>query len=325
MTIINLPSNFHLTTYRFTIETLEAFELPPFKGSALRGGFGHIFKKLTCATPTRCHENRCQLGNDCPYGYVFETGPPADAEVLRKVDNIPRPFIIQAPADRSTQLQTGQQLTFGLILIGGAIRYLPHFIAVFRSLGYQGLGRQRGRYRLVSVETCHPVDLRVETIYRDGSELIRVPDRVITAADLHHLAQTLPADRLTLNFLTPTRLKSDGKWVDGAPPFQAIIRNLLGRLSSLSYFHCGQAFEADFRGLIDRAAEVSIEQTQVARQDWGRYSGRQKQRIELGGTVGEVTYRGPLTDYHPLLIVGEWLHLGKGTVFGNGQYRILGT
>ena len=58
-------------------------------------------------------------------------------------------------------------------------------------------------------------------------------------------------------------------------------------------------------------------------QDWSRYSGRQRQRVEMGGLVGRVTYEGDLSDYLPLLVLGELVHVGKGTVFGNGQYRIV--
>jgi CRISPR/Cas system endoribonuclease Cas6 (RAMP superfamily) len=42
----------------------------------------------------------------------------------------------------------------------------------------------------------------------------------------------------------------------------------------------------------------------------------------MGGLVGRVTYEGDLSDYLPLLALGELVHVGKGTVFGNGQYQI---
>ena len=57
-------------------------------------------------------------------------------------------------------------------------------------------------------------------------------------------------------------------------------------------------------------------------EDWSRFSGRQKQRVKMGGLTGRVTYEGDLRDYLPLLLLGELVHVGKGTVFGNGLYRI---
>ena len=41
------------------------------------------------------------------------------------------------------------------------------------------------------------------------------------------------------------------------------------------------------------------------------------------GLIGQVTYKGDLQAYLPLLLLGELIQAGKGTVRGNGQYQIL--
>ncbi|MGD9101410.1 MAG: CRISPR system precrRNA processing endoribonuclease RAMP protein Cas6, partial [Anaerolineae bacterium] len=156
----------------------------------------------------------------------------------------------------------------------------------------------------------------------DQDRLVHDVDAAITSQDITAHAATLPADHITLTFLTPTRLKHNKRWVRQGPPFDALVKTLLGRISSLSYFHCGQRFETDFRGLIDRAASVRIAQNETRWEDWSRFSGRQKQRVRMGGLVGQVTYEGELRDYLPLLALGEWVHVGKGAVFGNGKYEV---
>jgi hypothetical protein len=294
-----LPPNFSLTRYRLTLEALEPLRLASYKGSALRGGFGHTFKRLACTQPWPC-DKVCRAGNACAYGYIFETAPPDNAEVLRNLENVPRPFIIEPPKDTRTAVAAGETLAFGLTLIGRGMAYHRSFEAVFRELGRVGLGKPPGRYELLSMALTAEVE----------------------STQLMTLAATLPPDRLTLNFLTPTRLKHQGRWTFEGPPFAVLIKALLGRVSSLSYFHCGQPFETDFRGLIDQAATVRIVHSETRWEEWSRYSGRQQQRIEMGGLVGQVTYEGDLSDYHPLLVLGELIHVGKGTVFGNGQYRI---
>jgi hypothetical protein len=110
--------------------------------------------------------------------------------------------------------------------------------------------------------------------------------------------------------------------VQHGPPFPVLVKALLGRISSLSYFHCGQRWGTDFRGLIDRAAGVRIVKSETHWEDWSRFSGRQGQRVEMGGLVGRITYAGDLRDYLPLLALGELVHAGKGTVFGNGKYGV---
>jgi hypothetical protein len=339
LTTISLPPAFRLARYRFTLEALDPLHLPPFKGSALRGGFGHAFKRLVCFQPKPCGE-RCELGNACPYGYIFETSPPEGSQVLRTFSEVPRPFVIEPPDDRREEIPAGERLAFGLTLIGQGINYLPYFIAAFRELGRTGLGRpfdtaqgsRRGKYRLLAMDAITPSPSAGESrgggesrpVYCAQDETIRAVNATIDAEAIEVRAATLSVERLTLEFLTPARLKHKGRWVKEGPPFHVLIKTLLGRISSLSYFHCGQQLETDFRGLIDQAAGVKISSSRTEWEDWSRFSGRQKQRVEMGGLVGRVTYDGDLSPYLPLLALGELVHVGKGTVFGNGRYRVVG-
>lgn len=296
---ITIPTVFTIAQYRLTLAAGEPLPVSLFKGSALRGGFGHTFKRLACRQPWPC-DKYCQMGNRCAYGYIFETAPPENTAVLRNFEDVPRPFVIEPPQDSRVRLNGGETLSFGLILVGQGDQYRQNFEDVFRELGRVGLGKASGKYRLMKMEL---------TGQANGMQIMT-------------RAATLPSDRITLNFITPTRLKHRGEWVWQGPPFEVLIKILLGRISSLSYFHCGQAFEADFRGLIDRAAQVRIVQKETRWEDWSRFSGRQKQQIEMGGLVGRITYAGDLRDYLPLLALGELVHVGKGTVFGNGQYEV---
>jgi len=314
-------THFYLTHYQLTLEALDQLELPPFKGSALRGGFGHTFKRLVCFQSQICGQ-QCALGNACPYGYIFETAPPADSTVLRTLSEVPRPFLIEPPPDQETRFPPGERLTFGLTLIGQGSNYLPYFVLVFRELGRVGLGRGRGQYQLRAIEAVHPYQQTRLPVYRAEDELIQAPEAPLRGQAIQDYAASLPAERLTLTFLTPTRLKHRGRWVRQGPPFAVLVKALLGRLSSLSYFHCGHPLEVDFRGLIAQAAEIEIAACETAWTDWSRYSGRQQQRIHMGGLTGTVTYAGDLGQYLPLLAAGALIHVGKGTVFGNGQYRL---
>lgn len=40
------------------------------------------------------------------------------------------------------------------------------------------------------------------------------------------------------------------------------------------------------------------------------------------GFVGRVVYEGPLAEFLPLLLLGELIHVGKGTVFGQGKFAL---
>jgi CRISPR/Cas system endoribonuclease Cas6 (RAMP superfamily) len=135
-------------------------------------------------------------------------------------------------------------------------------------------------------------------------------------------AGALPRDTLPVTFLTPTRLKHHGSLVWEGPPFHVLIKALLGRVSSLSYFHCGERWRTDFRGWIDRAKAVELSSVETTWDDWQRRSGRQDRWIWMGGLTGRATYAGALAPFLPLLALGEAVQVGKKTVFGDGWYEI---
>ena len=123
------------------------------------------------------------------------------------------------------------------------------------------------------------------------------------------------ANTITISLLTPLRLRFDGHITDKIE-FHVLIRNLLRRISSLSYFHCGEKYQVDFKGLIERAGAVKLIKSDIQWFDWKRYSTRQEEWMSLGGVTGTVSYEGDLSDFMLLLRLGEYVHVGKGTSFG---------
>jgi CRISPR/Cas system endoribonuclease Cas6 (RAMP superfamily) len=81
--------------------------------------------------------------------------------------------------------------------------------------------------------------------------------------------------------------------------------------------------ELDYRGLIARAGTVVTKHSSLEWVDWERYSNRQRTKMTLGGFVGEVEYEGEaIEEFLPLIAAGEVVHVGTGSSFGLGNYRI---
>jgi len=318
--MLTLPP-FRLGMYSLTLEARERLTLPTYKGSVLRGGFGYAFKQGVCVQPDRPHCTGCPLAATCVYAAVFEPAPPADSAVLRKNAAIPTPFVIEPPPEARHAYAAGELLNFRLILVGQALGYLPHFLVAFRNLGELGLGEQRGRFRLQQVAAIHPWQDMSETLYADD-RLHTLSQLTVTETEVATQAQKLPETPLDIHFLTPTRLQNAGQLVREGPPFAVLVKALLGRISSLAYFHCRTRWETDFRTWIDRAEAVQIEEAATGWDDWGRFSSRQQQHINMGGLIGHNRYQGQLAPYRALLTLGTLLHVGKGTVFGNGKFTV---
>jgi len=311
-----------IASYRFTLMARDELHLPPYKGSTLRGGFGHAFKRVVCFQREVKTCQGCLLRENCPYAYIFDTSPPSDAEVLRTHSDVPLPFVIEPDTtDRRTTYPPGDTLNFELVLVGKAINYLPYFILVFRELGDRGLGRGRGKYRLHEVEALQPLSGDKERIYSATDEMVCHSDLEVSFQDIERRAEEMPDDKVTLRFLTPIRIKHEGRFIS-QPPFHVIVRNILRRVSSLYYFHCGEQWEFDYRGTIERAQEIRSAELNTRWVDWERYSGRQNAKLKMGGFVGEAVYEGDLTEFRPLLLLGQLVHIGKACVFGNGRYEI---
>ncbi|ODS30927.1 MAG: hypothetical protein SCARUB_03950 [Candidatus Scalindua rubra] len=313
-------NHFKFAKFRFTIRAVEEISLPQYKGAVFRGGFGYAFKKIVCIQRTKKECSECLLHRKCVYSYVFETAPPEDTKVLRLYRTIPHPFVIEPPLDDTRVIKQDDRLTFNLILIGRAVDYLPYYILTFAELGKQGIGRDRGKFILERVEGLD-VNGESNTIYSCEKEVLQNDYPLLDASQLNHKENQMNNTWVELKFLTPFRVRFDGKITDNIE-FHVIFRNLLRRVSSLLYFHCGKELECDFKTYIEEAEKIKTVSNDLQWFDWERYSTRQKQKMTLGGVLGATKYEGNLKPFLQFLRLGEYIHVGKGTSFGLGQYRM---
>jgi hypothetical protein len=330
-------------------------------------------KQAVCVMNHRECE-RCLVANQCIYPYVFETPAPPGLPLLHQQKDAPHPFVLDPPvyprpsresedADRPPRekhhlLAAGDEIAFGLTLMGRAIEYLPYLVYAVQGMAERGLGKGRapfalsevslievaGRPRVIYTETSQ----RLEGAEGTGQDLsVWISDRLARARPLRgpegivragaaggpegREGEAPPAahsgvdgdQELRLRFITPTRIKS----LDDLQPqadFALLIRSLMRRLSMLLAVHGERRLELDFRGLLERAAAVGTRSSSLRWWDWSRYSDRQQTRMRLGGFVGEIFYEGrTLTEFLPILMAGEILRIGNGTSFGLGRYELL--
>ena len=264
----------------------------------------------------------------CVYSYVFETSPPEDTEILRLYKNIPHPFVIEPPLTTQRIFKKGEEITFNLVLIGKAVQYLPYFIYTFDELGRIGIGKRKGKFHLKSVTSeiegpgtvdKSENDRENSIIYSGEDKTLHNHFRVIMAKEI--FPHNNSPSEIEIEFLTPTRMVFNERFVTKLE-FHHIVRTLLRRVSSLSYFHCGELLELDFKALIEKAGNIKCKDSNLRWYDWTRYSARQDTRMKMGGLIGKTGFEGDIGEFMPLLALGEYIHVGKGTVFGLGKYRV---
>ncbi len=321
--------------FRFVLAPTEPLFVPAInKGNMLRGGFGHAFRRLCCVP--QCKDARsCPVGMSCPYKAIFEPSPPPEAEALSRNQDIPRPFVFRAPKTQQTRFETGQAFEFELVLIGRALEFLPYFVLAFRELAAEGLGLNRAKCNLDQVEQIGSASRAEDRLSNKTKIIYTFDDQLFRTAEVPETAEWIEGRirdslalqsygkvrRLSIQFLTPTLLKAEGGIVR-KPDFHHLFKRLRDRVNALSTFFGDGAVEADFRGLGERAETI---RTVSVHTDWVerfRTSSKTRQRHELSGFVGDATYEGELEEFLPWLALGELIHVGKHTAWGNGRYEL---
>jgi len=315
-----------LIKHHFILNPVTDLILPPYKGSTLRGGFGHALKRVTCMN--RGEEcTSCILRSKCAYSYIFETALFNSVHGKTEGSRLPHPFIIEPSRDGKQFYKTGDKLDFNLVLLGQAIDYTPHVILAFEELGKIGIGKNRGKYRdngKYKLDKVISTGCDSDTIIYDGKSHITNDLGVIDSAGYFNASPDPGCNKITLRFLTPARIKYNGNFIEDLD-FAILMRNLLRRLSWLAEIHCGEKWDMDWKGIIGRAKKgVRTVHSGLCWHDWERYSNRQEKRLKMGGFIGDITFEGELAEFFPFLRLGEYLHVGKGTVYGLGKYEIAG-
>ena len=286
-----------VSRYIIQFKALTPLQLPEYAGSALRGAFGHALKSIACLS---AYHNRgvcnCQPIESCLYRQLFD---PVKREInsFARLQDIPPPFVIEVYG-LPHHLEAGQVAYFNMVIIGD----MAHL-----QLGLIQLAWQRALH--------DGIGLKQENGQRGRATLIH----------MEMLSQPEPAsrnsDNLQLDLLSPLRLAERGKLIqpdnlDASVLFKALIRRI-GVLAELY----GQPLTLDYLELNRHIAQLKMEK-QLGWMDWFRYSNRQKQDMPLGGLVGSIKLQAVSDELWQLIYIGQWMHVGKNTVFGLGHYQV---
>ena len=198
-------------------------------------------------------------------------------------------------------------LDLGITLVGSAAREMAAVRAGFKRLELRGTALS-----LRSLFASPP----------DGGESVDAARRPAMRPWPIEVPGVPPAVRVVLQ--QPLRLQRRGRLVGPDElDVPALATALMRRVSALSEIAAGQPIHADFAGIKAACShDVSMRDAALRWFDDTRYSGRQGQRIPVGGLLGAFTLVGGLAPLWPWLWVGQWTHMGKGAVMGLGGYRL---
>ena len=264
---------------------------PGLAANTFRGALGLLLREVACdaACPGAA---TCAKAIECAYARAFEprqfiAGPSGFAD-------LPRPFVLRAAALDGLSYQPGQVFALDLYLFDETPAAL--FAEALRRLEWAGLGLHRPRVTLERCAELAPVSVPLDTA-GEGTR------------------------RLTLRFLTPTELKSEGRTLR-EPRFDVILARARDRVSQLLGIYQGGAPAWDFRGLGERSRAVQVVRHQIQQVGSERRSTRTGQSHSLAGFIGEAEYAGDLAEFLPALAAASWCGVGRHTVWGQGWFVV---
>lgn len=270
------------------------------KTSAIRGIIGQELISRHCINNKQCTE--CLFNYNClPFNF-FNMKLRHALEFLPS-DRTP-PYIIICDNNKNL-IMKGEELQFSIIFFSNSISMIPE---VIRSIAYAGsdLGLYNKTFDLK--EVCND---RNEHIFKDNKlNINKIKYRYINQYIDNRL--NISDNVSLIQIVSPIRFKKDGKFANDITS-EDLINLLVRRIATLN------ALEGNNIDITNNY-QIKIIDKELFWKEKERYSNRQKNKMKLGGLVGNITIEVNDILTKKLLIAGELVHIGKSTAFGLGDY-----
>lgn len=257
-------------------------KIPYFIGSQLRGALGYALKKVTCINPSfKC--DGCFAISNCLYYEFYE-----EKNVFHKF---------------RFDFELGKEYyDFSFYLFDDATQKLPYVVSAFHMMLTQnGLGVERKTYKNFDMY------INDESCMKNGQ--INLPKDCIKNLTIDKISQNI-----SLEFITPLRIKKENKFIRGdSLELKDIINSIYQRqMKLLGRGH--KKFPYEIKG--------KLVKKELRYKELTRKSNRQKTTMNLGGIMGTIEINNLNKEGYEVLKVGELIGVGKSTVFGLGKIKM---
>jgi hypothetical protein len=350
--------NFTAHRLRFVAEVQSSVELNEHQGSAIRGSLFHALRNRFCGNREAAECADCPLVATCPVATLVSTLRPASGrgrDVPRPYTV--QPPIMGEPARRRIsegagrraggcghavelpdgriffRYEPGERFEFGLTLYAQALQLFPYVVLAVGEFERGGVGRRtrqagsrwrRGTLAVQEVWAENPLTGERQPVMSAGDRMVQVPDVPITHRQVRQVQIPNPKSRIRLHFLTPARIIERERLLKPERfRFQPFFQRLMERLEALSRDFSDTPLRFDDpRGLIEAAGRVRVTDNRLVWEELRSYSTRRRAASPTSGLLGSVTLEADdWSPFWPWLVWGQFTHVGKDAVKGNGWYE----
>ena len=260
--------------------------------SGIRGIWGRNLKKIFCLQRNiECNE--CEFTN-CNYLELFEKHTNVGTDY--------RPYIIY-------QEKNSKYIQINFTFFGEIIHQYENIILPIIQLNDKDYFF-KGQKKKIFIH--HIKDSHNKLIYIDNE----IQDNPRISSIL--ISNNYEKDIL-IKFESPLRMKYNSNLMRDFNK-EAFVKNLYRRVSFM-YKHYNNKQERlnDYNNnLLDFSYSANLRWYEKHRN-----SLRQKQKMSIGGLIGDIIFKDISQELYQLLQIGEVIHIGKQSSFGNGKYKIL--
>ncbi len=282
----------------------------------------------------REHKGACMACALLPECSVWPLVAPADP-TRRQSGTYLRPFVLRLPDIPAVDLPPGTQITYGVTCVQDYAfpalwgEFAGAVVRAARQIAEWGIGvpipdqnsegpARRGTIAVSRVRWVNPASGETQPLVLPESE--KLSPQLVYGGGVIGIEPpaSIASGRLSLSFVTPTRIVVAGK-TQSRPEPVVLVRRILERLEHVAAV-AGAAFPYAIQPDDALAAAARLQMQSVAVHTVGNEV--------RGGFVGSVVFIGAPDDLQTVLRVLRWgqvLGVGKGTPQGAGRIAIEGT
>ncbi len=274
----------------------------------LGSSFATTCRNLVCRFPVRVC-NFCPLVESCPWYLVFGQKLSTDPAELKRHQKPALPFMFSFPV-LPLPAESGTEIQCGLVVVGRAIPQLTMLLDGFAELLASAACPDPAEITSVGSRdyqgTLQPLS--------DGGGIRHPKNLVVLSSSGLLECRVWVGATLDIRLLSPLRLFDNGHLLDRFD-FSLFARSLMRRVSSLAYYYGAYESNCDFKALSCQARAVTCSDS--------NFSSATDKGRKMSGINGYGSFRGDFSGIMPFLVLGLYMHAGKGASFGMGMYEMI--
>lgn len=273
------------------------------------GEYAIACRSLSCKWFDRDCEY-CSTSESCAWFSVFGQKLTSDPSALKRYQKPPLPFVFSFPKLIASS-EAGNNIVVNLVVIGNAIQHLEMLLNGLSKLILSGFAPVTAEIRQIACRDYQGT-LPNNVITRSGA---LVPENLlIMSTDGLINSRFWLGSTLRIQLLSPLRLLENGHAVVRFE-FGRFARSVMRRVSALAYYYGESEFDCDFKELSSQVNDA------ICMEEHFCYLNVKNKK--KSGITGYGVYAGDFSRLLPFLIIGSYVHVGKGSSFGMGLYNLL--